>query len=369
MKLVDTFEYHRSRPEESLEDYYRQKRIELSASLENKLVIYLDTKFWVLMRNGLSSPETYYQEYKLLNLARELVISGRCVFPISEDVYLEVIRQTDPQTLLNTVKLIDELSLGISTISYEERTKLELLHFWYSHTGKNIHDLSDLVWTKLAYNMGYTSFDASFLSSAENLVAQKAFTDQMWEYSLEDQIEQLLSQGALDNLPEQPNANKINEGQFQYQHEASSFKQMFLNEVGGWVESYHETLSDMMKYMYKLETGNQKITLKETAETQRLLGNCIYNTFKYDKVGLHLPSVRIISGLYATVRWDKLQKFQDHDFHDFRHATTALPYCDYFFTEKRLTHLVSQKLLAFDKLFNCKVYAKVNDAIKCLESL
>lgn len=365
-------DYHRKNPDVSLFDYYRKLRLELASSISVKKKIYLDTKFWVLLRNGAMNPTNHEQEYHLLQLALNLVESGACIFPISEDVFFEVTRQTDEGTLLNTVALIDLLSLGVSTVSHKERIQFELMHFWYSHLGHETYSPQEMVWTKLSYTMGFNSFTHDGLPDSENLIIQKSFTDQMWSISLTDQIKMMISNGVFRDLPEPPTAESINEGQFSHIHEASSFKQMFMNEVAGWVDAYGDMLCELMEHSYTRITGKSNggdRTDKERDKTRQDMGAMVYNIFRLDKMGAYLPSARITSGLYAAVRWDKKQKFQDHDFHDFRHASAALPYFDHFFTEKRLTHLVTQNQLRFDKMFECKVCSKVSQAIKVLEAM
>lgn len=372
MEFVNTMGYHRKNPDVPLSDYYRKLRLDLASSISAKKKIYLDTKFWVLLRNGAMNPTKHEKEYHLLQLALKLVESGACIFPISEDVFLEVTRQTDEGTLLNTVELIDLLSLGVSTISHEERIQFELMHFWYSHLGRETYAPQEVVWTKLSYTMGFNSFTHDGLPDSENLILQKAFTDQMWSISLTEQIKMMISNGAFRDLPEPSTADGINEGQFLHTHEASSFKQMFMNEVAGWVDVYGDMLCKLMEHSYTRITGNsspENRTDEERNKTKHDMSAMVYNIFRLDKMGMYLPSARIASGLYAAVRWDKKQKFQDHDFHDFRHASAALPYFDHFFTEKRLTHLVTQNQLKFDKMFECKVCSKVSQAIKVLEAM
>ena len=99
------------------------------------------------------------------------------------------------------------------------------------------------------------------------------------------------------------------------------------------------------------------------------MGNAICNFFRLKKVGNAMPTMQISAALYASVRWDKKQKFQNHDFYDFRHAAAALPYCDYFFTEKRLAHLVTQNQFSYDKKYKCQVQSKVNCAVSLLKGL
>ncbi len=357
----------------SLSDYYRQRRLDLANTVNRRRKVYLDTKFWVLLRDGLLNPRKYAKEAELLKLSRQLVASGICVFPISEDVYLEVIRQSDSTTLMATVDLIDELSMGVTTISQQERVQLELLYFLYLQSGhSNLYAPEEMVWTKLSYVMGFHSFTNRHLPSEIDTLIQKSFLDYMWDMSLSDQIKVISDGGGLERLPLPLTAENLNIGKFQHMHEASSFKQMFLNEVAGWIDIYEDMLAEALHHMFVKETdisADWRPNNQDELETKSKMGLLIYNIFRRDKMGLYLPSARISSGLYAAVRWDKKQKFQNHDFHDFRHACAALPYFEFFFTEKRLMHLITQKQLAFDQMFNCRICSKVDQAIGFLEVL
>ena len=185
-------------------------------------------------------------------------------------------------------------------------------------------------------------------------------------------IEVMEKNGGLSKPFDISVANRLNEGKFNHQHEANSFDQMFMNEVGGIVDFYKEDLAEMMEFMYEKETRNTLSNLErkqQRSETMRLMGNVIYNIFRLKKVGISMPTIYISSALHASVRWDKKQKFQDHDIHDFRHATAALPYCDYFFTEKRLAYLATQNQTGFDKLYGCEVQSRVTGAVSSLQNI
>lgn len=372
MKFVDTFEHHKNTPKQSAHDYYRSLRLALSEQVLDRKIVYLDTKFWVLMRKGYLDPISYKLENELLNLAIQLSSKQLCIFPISEDVFLEVIKQTDETTLNATVELIDKLSNGVSSISSEERIKLELLHYWYSISGRSVYSTRQLVWTKLSYLMGMQQFESPDLSIQDNLILQKSFIDQMWFLSLNQMISIVSKSNETKPDFNIKMANKLNDGKFEHSNEANSFNQMFLNEVGGMVDAYGDDLAEMMNYIHNKETGtslSEGRIENNSSQTKVIIGDVIYNLFRLNKITMEMPSINILSSLHAAVRWDKLQKYQDNDFHDFRHATTALPYCDYFFTERRLMHLVTQKVLSFDKLYKCEVQATVSKAIVTLTSL
>jgi hypothetical protein len=95
----------------------------------------------------------------------------------------------------------------------------------------------------------------------------------------------------------------------------------------------------------------------------------IYNLFRLNKITTELSSYRITSGLYAAIRHDVKQKFDKNDALDIGHASAALPYCDYYFTEKKFAHLITQKQLSYDKVYNCKVSRNIKSAILILNEL
>ena len=372
MEFKSAIDFHRNNPEQSLESHYKNLRLELSNNVIDKKVIYLDTKFWVLLRDAILFPDKDLQVTELLKTSEFLNESNKCIFPISEDVFLEVLKQTDLRTLTTTVALIDKLSNGISLINFDERVMLEVMNFLGVTTGKPVHETKELVWTKFSYILGFNTCSISSLGKAENLMLQKSFVDEMWNKSLLQILEDMKGIEFLRKFLNSTFGNNLNEGKLKHQHEASSFQQMFLNEIGGIVDVYKEDLAQMMVLMIEREN---KLTFSEEeikphhSETMRLMKNTIYNLFRLNKVGSAMPALQISAALYASVRWDKKQNFQDHDFHDFRHATAALPYCDYFFTEKRLAHLVTQNNLGYDKVYKCQVQSKVKDALSLIKNI
>jgi hypothetical protein len=370
MKFVDTFKKHQREPYKSADAYAKEKRLELGAGLLATKKIYLDTKYWLLLRDAKLGRARDEYQVQMLALTERVSSSGRYIFPICEDIFVEVLKQTDPDTLRSTVALIDSFSKGVSLLSGEERVRLEVFHFLETCLGSSVFCLQELVWTKVAYNLGYlTPYHDKFPKHTNTLI-QKAFFDQMWSASLMDIVETISRNGAPNLPPIRGYSERLNTGKFAHMHQNNTFNEMFLSEIAGMVDSYKADFKDLFAYKFEKQYGcppNPEDL--ELSESGQLFANMIYNLFNLNKVKQELPSFRIHAGLHAAVRWDKKQKYQDNDMHDFRHATAALGYCDYFFTEKRLCHLVTQDLLKYDKLFNCKTLWRVDDAVECLTTL
>lgn len=356
---------------DTLDEHVRKRQLELSSYVLGRKTIYLDVNFWLILRKvelGELADSTSKEYHELaINLAdKEL-----CIFPISEDTFLEVLKQSDPKTLSKTISIIDRLSKGISIISYDERLRLEILHYMRNILGQSTYHVNQLIWTKLAYTMGhYYPVHKNLDKNVESLL-QKSFFDHMWQISLTDMLQLIGDNSGLENIPRLPDSSAVlTTGKFAHRHENSTFKKMFLSELAGMLDTYYPLLQETILYFYVKETGSAPTEEEvENSKNDKWVANMVYNLFRLNKITTELPSYRIISGLYAAVRWDKQQKFQQNDMHDFRHASAALPYCDYFFCEKRLSHLLTQKMLSYDKLYGCKVERDVAAAAELLNRL
>lgn len=151
MEFVNTFEKHKAEPDVSVDRYIRERCIQLSKSVLTHKIVYLDTKFWISIRDASLGRSENKIEKDFYKKVMELAESDKCIFPISWDIFLEVIKQKDELTFHQTVKLIDFLSKGVSLIGKEERILLEIRHFMYSLVGIEVYKCRELAWTKLAY--------------------------------------------------------------------------------------------------------------------------------------------------------------------------------------------------------------------------
>ncbi|MDD2734937.1 MAG: hypothetical protein PHF56_13430 [Desulfuromonadaceae bacterium] len=370
MRIVNTFDKHLQEPEKTVGAYIKKKKLELGVSLLGFKKIYLDTKYWLMIRDAKLDRSKNEKQCQLLEMTEKLAASGEYIFPISEDVFAEILKQTDPVTLMTTVDLIDKFSKGVSLISSDERVCLEIFHFLESQLGSSVHSLQELAWTKVAYILGFVTPENENIPSETNLLIQKASFDQLWSITLGEMIDTMCKNGAFSISFTPSGAEKLNIGKFEHENENHTFDQMFQSELGGMVDLYKTEFKELMAYMFERNTGSPPDPNElENSQSGQLIANMIYNLFKHKKIVDQLPSFRIYSGLHAAVRWDKKQKFQANDLHDFRHAVAALPYCDFFFTEKRLSHLITQNMLKYDDLYDCVTLWNLDDVVSCVGKL
>lgn len=367
MEYVFTFDEHLKRPDETLDAYAGRKRLELGRELLSVKKIYLDTKFWLLLRDIELQRRSDEDLTALLGLLIRLVNEGLAICPISADTFVEVYKQTDSNTRRATIKLIDELSKGIGLLEPEERIKLELLHLVRENTRgpDSVHHRHELVWTKVGYVLGFMSPDFDELSEDLECAIQKAFLDQMWSISLADFVG---NQGSdAPTLPLFKDVSDIqNREKLNHRNDYSSFKQLFLIELIGILELYKPLLSELIQYVYETD-GIEPIGVE--SKSGEALASVIYGAFERNKIKTELPSFRILAALHAAVRWDLQRKYKHNDHHDFQHAAAALPYCDFFLTERSLRNLVHDRNLKFASFFRCQTYSDAPSALAALAEL
>lgn len=101
----------------SIERHSRARQIELGQSIASRRKIYLDARFWIILRDAALGVRTDPVARKLLHHLRRGVAAGRLVCPVSASMFLELMKQAySPGRRIGTAELIGELSLGVSMI-------------------------------------------------------------------------------------------------------------------------------------------------------------------------------------------------------------------------------------------------------------
>lgn len=372
MELVNTFDFHKKHPEISIDDYVRINRILLGKEVQNKTKIYLDTKYWVYFRDVILERTKDTNLIKSFQLLATLCEAGNVICPISEDVFYEITKQTDKNTLTTSIQLIDKLSQGVSLTSQQERIQSEILQFLYKHgTNKSpLYPPEIFAWTKISQTLGSSIPTNTPFSKEDELVMQKAFFDQLWQTPLLEMVN-MFGMDKLHEIPRMPDLstllNNSNDESRQY---FSTFNEIFLDEIYWHVDFISKTLNEAMNYMYEKQTGITVSKEKYGAHlSDKSFTNVVVNLFRFKKAGNNFPTLKVSAGVHAAVRLDTNRKFVANDYYDIRHAQAAIPYCDYFFTEKNLKHLLTMNKLSYDKEFSCEVISKPKDVLATLTKI
>jgi hypothetical protein len=147
---------HRANPEVSIDQHVERCVVALGRSLDDRTAIYLDTKFWIILRECAAGTRTDALELELLHRLRTLVAEGKVFCFVSESHLFEFLKQDDMNSRLRP-RIVDELSLGVALIDERMRMGTEVARFVHSFEGDaaDLHPLRHLVWTKLGYVGGF----------------------------------------------------------------------------------------------------------------------------------------------------------------------------------------------------------------------
>ena len=354
---------HLLSPNESFEQYVRNAEVNFGRSLLEKTSIYLDTKYWILLRDA-DHQEGFHQSKKLLALLKRGVEEGKVFCPISEALFIEIMRQECQFSREETAKLVDELSLGMAIVGIEERVHVEIDAFIRSTSGLPQRYLPEqLVWRKLSYVLGIQRMPKAAIDLAMGVALQKAFFDHMCSTPLRDMIE-TISDTMCRAEDRHQFVTKMNDDIARHSEELRSFPQAYDAEVRGIVDHLGGIALDVLQTI----VGEQGIVPSEGASNDQRARenrwkNLLHIALVRDKARKLLPTLNIPANLYASLRWNKGRMFKANDLWDFSHATAALGYCDAFFTERSLHTMVAQQHVELDKLYNCRIESNVDQAI------
>jgi len=353
----------------SIQQHVKNRTVELGQSLDNKYAIYLDTRYWIILRNGA------LQEGPARLLLRELqtcVSDGLAFCPLSDSTFSEILKQTDKGSRRRTAEIVDELSLGVSLLTSKQRIATEVARFFYGlvKPEAELIPLKFLVWTKAAYVYGFfhpTEFAAS--ANTESAI-QKAFWDEMWSMRLTDMIE-LIDFTKDDSLTLSAVAEKLNSGILKHSINVRSFQQAWLHELSGTADLCADIAADVVCEIS--ETGGATPPKHGDAQwwvTRNACANAILHVLK-DKPQMRkaLPTVYIEACLHAAVRWDKMRKLSGNDLYDFQHASAALAHCHAFLTERPLQSSILRLKPKLGQEFSCRVISDIEEAIDFLTDL
>ncbi|MHB1667745.1 hypothetical protein [Thiomonas sp.] len=93
--MRSSIDRHRSSPDVSLDEHVRRCQIVLAQALEPRQAIYLDTKFWIILRDAATGVRATEDKLELLALLRANVAVGKAFCPISESTFAELFKQPD----------------------------------------------------------------------------------------------------------------------------------------------------------------------------------------------------------------------------------------------------------------------------------
>lgn len=347
------------------------KERDLGAWVLGRKRIYLDTSWWIELLNvklGLSSNQKHAD---LLLRLQSLVRSGHLVCPLGEGVYLELLKQVDVGTRTATALLMDELSAAVTVIDSRRRLRIEATHFLMEVTAKRgvAGPPLERVWTKVGFVLGNPKIVFSGITEEEQLARDKAFLDILWSRGLGELLDDSDPPFDREDLTLRSGAERITDRTRAYAHEVTKFTEVFLAEVGGFIDLHCEELGAALEEVERTTRGGSATSAARQQEIRESARHMFYNLFRYRKIGNSLPTIRIHAGLHAMNRWLRNRPFYHRDYYDIANASAAIPYCDYFLTEKHLAMITTGAPLNFARRYGVSVMHTVEQALDALNGL
>jgi hypothetical protein len=350
-----------------IDQYVRSHQIALAHEINRRKKIYLDLRFWIMVREVAAGNSHDALEQKLLNLLREGVSQEKIVCPISENTFMELMKQKNTSSRRSaTANIIDELSLGAALIPIDMRVGTEIAHFIHSKaSAADLHPVSELVWSKLIYVLGFVHPSLPELDPETELHAQKLFFEEVWNTPLSTMVE-MIGDGEIppsdrfDKL-----ATYLNQKNVAHADELKSFAQVYKKELSGAIDIFGAVGADVLRSMAKAQ--GIEPPPPESAQAYALVNKCknlLLRAFSKDGAKNALRTIHIHACLHANLRWNKNRQFEANDFHDFNHAAAALAYCDAFLTERSLRTLATAKNTNLESINGCRVTDNVVEAIQ-----
>jgi hypothetical protein len=364
---VEGIKHHRATPHISTDRHLKNRIVELGRSLDGRAAIYLDTKFWIRLRDAALGVPTMDGAGELLDLLRDLTKAGKIFCPISASVFVEGMKHSDAKTRLATARVIDELSLGVTLIAKERRAKTELAHFIHSFTLErgSLHPLHHLIWTKLAYALDFRYPSSPALDAESDLAVQKAFVDLMWTIPLADVVAIMGQRMPPEATDYSEVATKLNLMKVLHPRRGRSFVQTYATELEGQIGDLGDAVMDIVcELAAKSGGGSPPRGSPEWADMRKMWNGILFDALKKEgPARRQLRSLHINTSLRAAFLWDQKRRFESNDIYDLEHAVAALAHCRAFFTERSLCATVRAKHVALDKLYGCAVMWQVSEAM------
>ncbi len=334
----------------------REKRIQLGTLVASTQRIYLDLRFWIMLRDVVLGRSCDTSVSELLTILKDSVSQGKAICPISESVFIELLKQGNDSTRLATAQLIDELSLSVTLIPFDARVCQELCNSFYMLAGAtDLIPTEKLVWTKLTYVLGEMHPSNTPFSSEDELAIQKAFSDHMWTTPLAEMVERM-GKPASD-LNWDPLAADLNEKNHANQSTIPSYAKAFQIEFEGGLSLFRDEMLALIEEVSQRGYADFGAKLAHLSQKKR-----------FEAFAQSIPTLHIYAACHAAVRWDQKRNLTGNDLFDFHHAQAAVGYCDVFLTERSLSTLLSQKHLGLSK-YQCQTFWSPSAAVNWLREM
>lgn len=368
----DTFQYHLDNDTGSAFEYTRSRRRQLGSRLLAIRRVYLDTKYWVYIRDVYMGRPQKATHVAILDELRRLRRTAQIICPVSYSVFNELLSQSDHATRIATAQMIDELSDDCTIQPVFELFKAELYHFHVKSTKPNVplRPVAESVWTKVAFIVGdmFFNLDSKEISQAQAEAMTKAMDDMLWETRFSEMID-----ATYEPSSESPDldafAAELTEGKLTHWNPKESFRTLYLAEIWGGLDAQADVIGDFIVHLGQKHGVDEHVGDEQKRTFGQQYGRVIHAAFAYNRLTTEFPTIAIPAALHAAVRLDRSRRYKKGDVEDFFHAATAVGYFDVFLTENSLKHLLLSKNVNAAERYGCTILAKEEEVIHFLRSI
>lgn len=356
----------------SYNEHITRHILQLSNELKDKILVYLDLNFWILLRDCYNGKSKSDKGLVFFNKLKSLVESGRLLCPINHSIFIELLKQNDLESRINTARIIDIFSNATSMIFEINRENYELQYYVRKKllNDEYISPVFSKVWTKMPYVMGQYIPENDSIDKSTLEQIQIEFFNYLWDLKLESMIEVINIGGNIPPSSFEKTADNINYGKSLFNNLHKSINSLFKTELKGGLSVYQEQFEKFLIWFNSTYPKlNSKLKKEIGIDSAEKLSEKIESDILKNQIDLYLPNIYINTCLYTAVRWDSKRNFKPNDFFDFQHSRAALPYYNYFFTERPLKHLLETKPYELDKKYNCIVESDIDKINTILTNL
>lgn len=342
----------------SIDSYRKIHQLALVSSLSGRVPIYLDTKFWVELRRA-EERMAQGDAQELLSAIRKAVTAGMAFCPISASAFMELLQHSEPEARIQTARLVDELSLGVSLISMDELLEAELEWHLTQATDSPVDPETVPIWTKLCYALGSVTPHINKFPPNVMLAFQVATLDSLWPMTLEE-----IARGLEPNRVDRAEAAAtITHDSRAHSKEASDFKTAYAAEAWG-IARFAAPICASVARRIQPKSEIKARGFSEGNGAKFIASSLIENTARQA-----LRSMHTRAAWHAIFRLNHARAFKANDFLDIEHAASAVGYCKAFFTERSLATALTQPPVGLDRLYGCFITSSLSEAKQYVRSL
>ena len=351
-------------------EYRDRYRRVLVSGLSQSRIVYLDTNYWVWLRDAERGTGTA-DAVRMLKMLRGMVRSRELVCVSQLHSLVELAKQEEA-SLRITAGLVDELTEGIAIAAPADLMAHDCAEFIDAKLGLEIGG-GFCPWTKIG-QIHTHDLSAPLLDEAtesDKNVVLKAAVDTFWNASLADVMESFKwdARTSLNADIDPAIFAQIEQRKREQLARGLSREQTRANE-------FYDVVHDRMRPVFKAQLAKWHAQHGFSAGPEapvrdvQLVVDSAVAEFNAHTLGRFLPTAALQTELYAlyeTAR-NRSKPLTSNDNVDWNHASNALAHCDIFLTERHLAHQLRQELKA-NQQYGCMVFGSMPEALCTFASL